>query len=190
MKEEVFKRELNYIKNERYKKSAQILITRLPDYFFKVAASSTGKYHPPFAQNEGGLVRHTKVAVRMAHELLESIVGDTFTDNQKDLILIALIFHDGLKHGIEEEKYTRFDHPILAANFIKENKSKTEFTDKEINFLTHIISSHMGPYNTNAYSDIILPVPKDKYQKFVHMCDLLASRKFINVEFIQNEIKD
>ena len=48
----------------------------------------------------------------------------------------------------------------------------------------------MGPYNTSAYSSTILPVPKNKYQKFVHMCDLLASRKFLNVEFDGNDIKE
>ena len=41
----------------------------------------------------------------------------------------------------------------------------------------------MGPYNTNAYSDVVLPIPKNKYQKFVHMCDLLASRKFLDIKF-------
>ena len=66
--EEQFKKELNYINNSRIKKSLIIMINKLPDYFFEVPASSTGKYHPKFALGEGGLVRHTKVAVRLAHE--------------------------------------------------------------------------------------------------------------------------
>ena len=190
MKEDVFKKELSYIKNDSYRENAKKLISLLPDYFFEVAASSTGKYHPAFAQNTGGLVRHTKVAVKMANELLNSMIGDVFTSDEKDLMMIGLMLHDGLKHGLTLEKYTRFDHPILAAKFVKEHKTDTTFSDKEINFLSHVISSHMGPFNTNAYSDIVLPIPKDKYQKFVHMCDLLASRKFINVEFEGNEIKE
>ena len=60
------KKEIEYINNERYKKSIKTLISLLPDYFFEVAASSTGKYHPSFALKDGGLVRHTKVAVRIA----------------------------------------------------------------------------------------------------------------------------
>ena len=127
-----FAKELEYIKNERYKKNAQILIDLLPDYFYEVPASSTGKYHPSFALGEGGLVRHTKVAVKLAHELSQNqVIGYSFNEDEKDLMIIALIMHDGLKHGKIKEKYVRFDHPILMANYIKENKDKTTFTNEE-----------------------------------------------------------
>lgn len=190
MKEDTFKRELIYIKNDRYKENAKILINLLPDYFFKVAASSTGKYHPNFALGDGGLVRHTKAAVRIAYEILsDNSIGDIFTSDEKDLMIISIIMHDGLKHGKTEEKYTRFDHPILMANFIKENKNLLTLKDSEIEFISSAISSHMGPWNTNPYSDVILPLPKNKYQKFVHMCDFLASRKFLDITFNDNNIE-
>lgn len=187
MKQEKFMQEINYIKNEKYRESAKILIEGLPDYFFSVPASSTGKYHPKFASGDGGLVRHTKAAVRIAYELLNSMIGDVFKSDEKDLIILGLTLHDGLKHGKEQEKYVRFDHPLLAANYVKESKDKLTLDDEEIEFLYNIISSHMGPYNTNAYSDVVLPIPKNKYQKFVHMCDLLASRKFLDIKFDDND---
>ena len=187
----VFDKELAYIKNDRYRESAKKLIELLPDYFYEVAASSTGKYHPSFALGEGGLVRHTKVAVKIAYELSNNnIIGYSFKDDEKDLMIIALIMHDGLKHGKTKEKYVRFDHPILMANYIKENKDKLDFTDQEIEFLANVISSHMGEWNTNPYSDVVLPVPHNKYQRFVHMCDFLASRKFIDIKFKNNEIEE
>lgn len=189
MKEETFKRELSYIKNEKYRENAKELINMLPDYFFEVAASSTGKYHPSFALGNGGLVRHTKVAVKIAYEIsTNDSIGYVFTDDEKDLMIISLIMHDGLKHGISKEKYTRFDHPLLMANFIRENKDKLTFNDDEIDFIAENISSHMGQWNTNPYSDVVLPLPKNKYQKFVHMCDYLASRKFLDVTFESNDI--
>lgn len=187
MKQEKFMQEINYIKNEKYRENAKILIEGLPDYFFSVPASSTGKYHPKFASGDGGLVRHTKAAVRIAYELLNSMIGDVFKSDEKDLIILGLTLHDGLKHGKEQEKYVRFDHPLLAANYVKESKDKLTLDDEEIEFLYNIISSHMGPYNTNAYSDVVLPIPKNKYQKFVHMCDLLASRKFLDIKFDDND---
>lgn len=190
MKHDMFRTEINYIKKDRYRKDAEVLVDLLPDYFFEVAASSTGKYHPTFALGDGGLVRHTKVAVRIAKELLDSVIGENFKDEEKDLMILALILHDGLKHGIPKDKYVKFEHPILIANFIKENQNKTRFTDNEIKFLQNVISSHMGPFNTSDYSDVVLPIPKNKYQKFVHMCDLLASRKFLDVKFNQNEIEE
>ena len=186
-KVKVFEKELSYIKNERYKKGASLLIELLPDYFFEVPASSTGKYHPSFALGSGGLVRHTKVAVRMAVEMFndESITG-AYTRNEKDLIIISLIMHDGLKSGFEKSDYTKFEHPILVCDYIKENKEKFSFTDKEIEFICHVISSHMGPWNTNNYSNVVLPKPESKFQRFVHMCDYLASRKFLDVKFDSN----
>lgn len=190
-KKEVFNKEYEYIKNDRYKKCAKELIELLPDYFFKVPASSTGKYHPSFSLGEGGLVRHTKVAVRIAKELLDNnSLGHKFTEDEKDLLIISIMVHDGLKHGIEENKYTLFDHPIIVCNYIKENKDKLSLDDKEINFITSLVSSHMGEWNTNPYSDVTLPIPKDKYQRFVHMCDFLSSRKFLDVKFENNDIID
>ena len=59
-------------KNDDIKKSVAILIEMLPDYFFHEAASSTGKYHPKYALGDGGLLRHTKAAVRIAYELLNN----------------------------------------------------------------------------------------------------------------------
>lgn len=179
-----FKKELEYINNTRYKKSAEVLVGLLPDYFFNVPASSTGKYHPSFSLGDGGLLRHTKAAVRIAKEMFndESISG-AYSKNENDLMIIALIMHDGLKSGLKKSEYTKFEHPILVCDYIKENKDKTEFTDKEIQFITHVISSHMGPWNTNGYSNVILPKPESKFQRFVHMCDYLASRKFLDVKF-------
>ena len=189
MKIDIFKTEINYIQNEKYKENVKKLIELLPDYFFKVAASSTGKYHPSFALGDGGLVRHTKVATKIAYELLSNkTIGYNFTDDEKDLIIISIMMHDGLKHGQTEEKYTRFDHPILMSNFIKENKERTTFSDEEIDFISSCIASHMGQWNTNAYSNVTLPLPQNKYQRFVHMCDYLASRKFLDVKFNHNDI--
>lgn len=189
MKSTIFNNELELIKNNRLRRSCEVLLNELPDYFYEIPASSTGKYHPKFALGEGGLVRHTKVAVRIAYEIIKTqSIGNVFTDDEKDLILISLMLHDGLKEGFPKEKYTKFDHPILAANFVKDKANLTELTSEEVKLISTNISSHMGEWNKSDYSDITLPLPKNKYQKMVHMCDLLASRKFINVEFDGNDI--
>ena len=187
----LFSKELDYIKDERLKDNATKLILMLPDYFFKVPASSTGKYHPSFSLCDGGLVRHTKAAVRIANELLcNESIGYNYSAKEKDLIIIALIMHDGFKHGLKEEEYTCFTHPLIVSNFIKDNKAKLSLTEEELELLTSMIESHMGQWNTNAYSKDILPKPKNKCQRFVHMCDYLSSRKFLDIKFDNNEIVD
>ncbi len=184
-KEEVFKNEYLYIEDNRLRDDAKYLISNLPDYFFEVDASSTGKYHPKYAQGDGGLSRHVKSACKFAYELLSNpIIGKPYSSRDKDLIIIALLIHDGLKYGNgEKEKYTRFDHPILASNFVKENKKELNMTDDDIEKVANAVASHMGPWNVNNYSDVVLPLPRAPMEKFVHMCDYLASRRFINLDF-------
>ena len=188
-KNEYFKKELGYIKNNKIKESCKIMIDLLPDYFFKVPASSTGKYHPEFTLGDSGLVRHVKAAVRIAKDLLDNpCIGDKYTSDEKDLMIMTLILHDGLKSGLVQNKYTQFNHPTLIKNYIIENKDKLLLSDKELDFVCASIESHMGPWNTNDYTNEVLPVPKTKYENFVHMCDYLASRKYLNIKFIDNDI--
>ena len=189
MKHEVFNKELSYIKDIRIKESTITILDMLPDYFYEIPASSTGKYHPEFSLGEGGLVRHVKVAVRLAKELLDNpSIGDKYTSGEKDIMIMALILHDGLKSGLVYNRYTQYDHPTLIKNFVNENKDKLKLTDSELDLFSHAVESHMGPWNTDYEGREILPKPKTKYENFVHMCDFLSSKKFLNVKFQDNEI--
>lgn len=185
-----FNKEYGYIKNDKKKNDIKYLVSKLPDYFFEISASSTGKYHPDFASTSHGLVKHTKVAVRIAKELLDNPGLNNFTDDEKDIIIMALILHDGCKSGMVKEKYTRFDHPLIICDLINENRSKLSLNDGEVDLLTRVISSHMGIWNKDYNGNEVLPIPKDKYQRFVHLCDYLSSKKFIDVKFDGIDIKD
>lgn len=189
MKKDVFLKELSYIKTKKYRDNIEIIINMLPDYFFSVPASSTGKYHPAFSLGEGGLVRHTKAAVRIAYELLyNNTISSKFRQEEKDLMICALLIHDGLKHGLEKQEYTIFEHPLVISKFVRDNKDKLTLTDNEINFICNVVESHMGEWTKDYKGNEVLPKPINKYQKFVHMCDFLASRKFLDIKFEDNEI--
>ena len=186
-KVEKFEDVLKYIKDQTLKADACYLIDGSPDYFFEVPASSTGKYHPSYALGEGGLLRHTKAAVRIAYELLsDPLIGDKYTERERQLMLIALMLHDGLKSGMEHSKYTKVEHPLLAAKYVKDNTKNLGMSDEDIEFICNVISSHMGAWNKDFDGNEVLPIPKNKYQNFVHMCDYLASRKVIKLDFDEN----
>ena len=186
-REEVFKIELGYIKNDRIRKSCLAMINVLPDYFFEIEASSTGKYHPSYALGKGGLDRHTKAAVRIAFDLLsDPSIGDKYTSDEKDLMIMGLLLHDGVKCGLPKEKYTRFDHPIMMCEVIMDNEENMELEMEEIEFVCDVIKTHMGPWTTDYNGVEVLEKPKTKYQNFVHMCDYLASRKTLEVPFDDN----
>lgn len=189
---DIFKKEINYVKDSNRRRDLKTLIELLPEYFFEVPASSTGKYHPSFALGDGGLVRHTKVAVRMAVELLSNnCVGMKFNEKDRDLIIMALVLHDGVKSGMVKSKYTKAEHPLLVSKLIMENKDKLSLEIDDIRKMCSMIESHMGEWNTDPYTkEEILPVPRTAEQRFVHMCDYLASRKFLDVKFVDNDIVD
>lgn len=100
---------------------------------------------------------------------------------------IAGLMHDSRKSGSQEEyehnHYTNFDHPIKAANVVREFKGTGFWNDNEIELIAQAIESHMGQWNTDKRSLVVLPLPTNKYQMMVHWCDYLASRKDIEIKF-------
>lgn len=186
VKHKVFEKELAQIKTIPAYNFAVAAIDKLPSYFFETAASSTGKYHPTYALGVGGLVRHTKAAVKVAQQMLElEQYKNAFDDTERDLMVVALILHDGLKHGLNGSKYTVADHPVVMAEFIKNDAELKEMlTAEELDFLTGCIASHMGEWNTDYRTKKeIMPKPETEAQKLVHLCDWLASRKWLEVDF-------
>lgn len=186
-KTQVFREELDWIISPTIKAFAEALTECAPDYFFEVAASSTGKFHPSYALGAGGLVRHTKAAAKILHELLGLEMFNKYTQDQKDMMLTSIIAHDFFKHGLEAKagKYTVAEHPVVCANFIKNNADLTAMLPPEqIDFIYGCIASHMGQWNTDYRSKReILPKPKTGPQNFVHLADYLASRKYLIFDF-------
>ena len=76
-----FEDEIKLLKIKKVRDACTTMIELLPDYFFEVPASSTGKYHPDYALGEGGLLRHSKAAARIGYELLQNpIIGGKYTE--------------------------------------------------------------------------------------------------------------
>ena len=101
---------------------------------------------------------------------------------------MSLLVHDGLKLGLPQEKYTRFDHPILMGKFILDHMDEIGLNEEDATFMNDVIKTHMGPWTTDYDGNEVLEKPKTKYQNFVHMCDFLASRKCLLVPFEDNNI--
>lgn len=190
MKKEYLSVELSKINDIKIRKSTEFILDLLPDYFYTMPASTSGKYHPQFSLGEGGLVRHIKVACRILEEMYRNKSFSNYTDYEKDLIRMALILHDGFKSGKTYSEHTVVEHPLLMAEFIKENKDSLFITEEDINFVARLISTHMGPWTTDKEGNEILPKPESKEELLVHLCDYIASRNFLNVHFEDNEIKD
>lgn len=191
-----FEYELNTINNNDLKVFAKWGLEMLPDYFYQVAASSSGKYHPSYAQGEEGLVRHTQAALRIANELFNNHSIQTFTEEEQDLIRVALLLHDGVKHGVDGSSHTVSTHPLEVVKYLEDKYYEVDedtLPEEVIDIMedgylwediTNCIKSHMGQWNTDYETgEEILPKPNNDLEKFVHLCDYLASRKLLEVNF-------
>jgi len=135
----------------------------LPDYFWSISSSSTGKYHPKFSLGDGGLVRHTLFAVEIAVELFNIV---TFSNIEKDIIISSLILHDGRKLG-NNPKYMDKNHADFQANYLATFWSDLNFNGRDD--IIECIRTHMGQWGQVK--------PRNKVEQFVHTCDYIASRK-------------
>ena len=73
MKKDIFNNELSRFTNDNVRASAETILNMLPDYFYEIPASSTGKYHPSFSLGDGGLVRHVKAAMFFLEDMFDFI---------------------------------------------------------------------------------------------------------------------
>jgi len=190
MKKDVFNVELEKIKNDNVRMSTETILEMLPDYFYKIPASSSGKYHPEFSLGEGGLVRHVKVAMRILEEIFRDEAFGVYDEYTKDLMRMALMLHDGFKSGINNMGHTCSEHPVLMSDFILNNEDKLLISENDSKFVSDLIRSHMGPWNKDKQGNVIMPVPKTREETLIHLCDYIASRNFLNVCFENNEIAD
>jgi 23S rRNA maturation-related 3'-5' exoribonuclease YhaM len=180
---EIFKTELDYINDSNIRKFAEKTLQLLPEYFFNIPASTSGRYHPKFSLGDWGLVRHTKVAVRIAFDII-NLEMMKYSDIEKDIIITSLLLHDGMKCG-ENGTGTVLTHPTIMADFIRNNVELNSILDKDIvENIASCISSHMGQwrydYKDKYKKNPILPEVVKKLPKMVHLCDYLASRRYLS----------
>lgn len=179
MRLQLFANELNDIKDAKLQAFAVKLLVDAPDYFFTVPASSSGKYHPYFAREEGGLVKHTRCVVFYAECNAESF---DFDAHLRDLVIIAAIAHDIKKQGDNNfGKHTVWEHPELAYNFVLETQKKNPelITVEDATIIANAILCHMGKWSHHpefTRGKKAYPMPVTLFDYALQSADYMASR--------------
>lgn len=200
---ELFDKELKLIKNKHMRNIVSFTLDASPECIQTIPASSSGRYHPEYSLGDGGLTRHIKATVGIAWSLIQSdVLKGLLIDNPhhydytyEDIVYASLILHDCCKPDDTPKHSTRFDHPLIGANLFnkvameyitknKISKDDMEYFKIAIPRIFNCIKSHMGKYNTAPYAKgIELPKPKNNLEWFVHSCDLLSSKKYLEFDF-------
>ena len=174
-----FANELNDIQDDNLRQFAAQLLANAPEYFFTIPASSSGKHHPYFAREVGGLVKHTRCVIFYAECNAESFNFDSHT---KDLAIIAALAHDIKKQGDSDAKnYTVWEHPELAYNFILEmqNTYPNLISVEDATVVANAILSHMGKWWHNeefTKGKKQFPLPTTMLDYAIQSADYMASR--------------
>jgi hypothetical protein len=159
-----------YIDSEDIQNLVESFLTeKVPEYFQKIPASSSGKYHPSYTLGEGGLLRHTIAAVKiLRHTLNLDFMKNTFSDIERDKMTAAMILHDTFKYGVKYDLSDYKDHEMKAAEQVK------EYFGEHGEDIARLIACHMGQWGIQQ------PQKLDEF--IVHQADYLASRKNITVD--------
>ena len=181
-KSKYFEREINLIQSEDYRMFVKYYLDNyVPEYFWEIGASSSGKYHPKFSQGEGGLVRHTKAVVMFAEELLRMSSYMYMSDEHKDFVIMACILHDTCKYGTKDfnKEYYK-DHARNAVSLVNEAWVRY-FETAPSEFFLSAIRCHMGQWSEREDR------PFTNIDRCVHMADYMASRSFIDIPQVVEE---
>ena len=180
----VFKEELAYIESDSIKKFVLDCFDKLtPDYFWDMAASSSGKHHPKIANRKHGLIVHVKLCVWWGRKLAES-----FHKCDLDVIIASLLLHDIQKFGTELSvfdgkptlaAYTSTHGMLLAVQMrqlMRDNKKSIGYGKYET--ITACVGLHMGKWTDELLGDKWIKEYRDNSNvKIVQLADYCASRK-------------
>ena len=101
---------LRTIENDDLRILAGEMIKTIPEYWYHVRASSTGKYHPEYSLGEGGLMRHTVALVRILNYMLEARIFYSLFSTHEFPVEVHL------DHGKMSFSF-RYNHPDGSAQF-------------------------------------------------------------------------
>ena len=181
---EYFDYPLDFV-NQKIMELVNEYFEKIPEYFYTIPASSTGKYHPRFDLGEGGLLRHTQMVCEILKEFqrMDEYKGLNFFD-----MMVACVLHDTFKNGYVNNNRTVASHAAIAADefyntyiYHKYSKKDLEDTmgnvtydyaeelDRRVMNICNMIRTHMGQWSAMK--------PQTASEKLVHLADYVVSRK-------------
>lgn len=157
----------------------------VPDYFWVVPASSSGKYHPECDLGDGGLVRHSIMVCTVGCDFVTNEMFIRDNSVNRDITRVACLFHDCLKSGLVDEngnysEHTVFEHPILARDFVRKALTKANIDELKIEMICGAIYTHMGKWCVSRDGKTNMSKPRTDFERLVHNADYVASRKYIS----------
>ena len=153
----LFLAEINKIKDEKLKTASLKMVDNIPEYFWHEPASSSGKYHPECDLGDGGLVRHSIMVSRVADDLVTAEMFCRDNQSNRDIVKVATLFHDSIKHGLVSDdgtysNHTVFEHPLLSTDFVRTHLEEADIDIPDLLKLKNIISKNGYDFSSEIFN--------------------------------------
>lgn len=188
--------EINLIQTQEIKEFAEEALRLAPKYFWEKPSSSTGKYHPKQSLGFGGLVNHIRSCVYFAQVFIRAYTQEPYilrnspkddrmlTKRQADHIIAAVLLHDVLKYGIDEQKHTTKNHDKDGATFVRTVAAHVELPKEDMLAIAYPVLYHMGQWSHKSvpYKSIVdYTIP----EMIVHLADMTSAAKDVHLNFLE-----
>lgn len=187
MENEIKRKILSIVKDrfetEKIKNYFLDMAEHIPDYIFTMPASTSGKFHnSKQCETFGQLYHEFMFSSIMEHRLrLKGNREKYNTPEIRDCMRCVPFFHDAVKCGWNGSRYTVPDHPMLAAQWVRETLVGHDISAEYKEMIACMCEAHSGEWNTNRAGKQIMPEPRNDMEFFIHECDILSSRNDIDM---------
>ncbi len=168
---------LELIQSEEIRNFVKRALAAAPPQFWSVPASSSGKHHPPEDNVRGGLVVHSRKAVRVAIALCRFF--GTEDGLMKDMAIAVAILHDIKKNGDPWGEHTHPEHGPIASKWLMKNFAEN---DPNLCGICVLVGEHMGIWSKpNSTPALTLGKGVDRFalcSLIVQLADYWASQKW------------
>lgn len=155
----------------------------IPDYIFTIPASTSLKYHNATqCQKFGQLYHEFMFSSVLEHRLRLKGNREKFnTPGIRDCMRCVPFFHDAIKCGWNGSQYTVQNHPILAAEWVRNTKTEHDIPIEQKEMIACMCEAHSGEWNKSRSGKEIMPEPRNDMEFFIHECDILSSRSDLDM---------
>lgn len=190
-KQLVFEQLLKDFETKMFKEYFKDMVAEIPDYIFTMPSSTSGKYHNRTQCEKYGQIYHEYMfASILNHRLrLKGNKEKYNTPEVRDCMRCVPVFHDAVKCGWNGSPYTVHEHPMLAAEWVRNTKVEHDIPSEYKEMIAAMCEVHSGEWTTNKRSSVVLPEPRNDMELFIHECDILSSREDLDM-IIPDKLKE
>lgn len=161
--------QLKQIKDDEMRIFAEKALDKAPEEFWKAPCSSSGKYHPPEDQGDGGIVRHLIKSAYISKDLCEFF---DLNERDTDIVVTASILHDIKKNGEPWKESTDYTHGKIAYEWL--NQFSLAYPKKEE--IRNCVRYHMARW-VQPEEELKRALNPNKKELIVQLTDYFCSRK-------------